>query len=78
MTYPGNKSYFDTIGRTRRQGIEAGAIPSQDADLAAAAVVGVIAETLVSPLSPVAAAPRSEDALVHAIVTYCRRVIGLK
>ena len=60
-----------------RQGIDAGAIPSQDADLVAAAVVGVIAETLVSPLSPIAAAPRSEDALVHAIVTYCRRVIGL-
>ena len=37
----------------------------------------VIAETLVSPLSPIAAAPRSEDVLVHAIVTYCRRVIGL-
>jgi AcrR family transcriptional regulator len=60
-----------------RQGIDAGTIPSQDADLAAAAVVGVIAETLVSPLSPIAAAPRSEDALVRAIVTYCRRVIGL-
>ena len=70
------KLYCQGMASLIRHGIESGAIPKQDADLAAAAVVGVIAETLVSPLSPVAA-PRSEDALVQAIVTYCRRVVGL-
>jgi AcrR family transcriptional regulator len=71
------KLYCQGMASLIRHGIESGAVPRQDADLAAAAVVGVIAETLVSPLSPVTAAPRSEDALVQAIVTYCRRVIGL-
>ncbi len=60
-----------------REGIEAGTIPPQDAALAAAAVVGVIAETLVGPLSPVATDSTPEDAIVGAIVTFCRRVVGL-
>ena len=58
-------------------GIEAGAIPPQDPHLAAAAVVGVIAETLVSPLSPVGGPDTaSEEVIVRAIVTFCRRVLG--
>jgi AcrR family transcriptional regulator len=71
------KLYCQGMASLIRHGIESGAIPRQDTDLAAAAVVGVIAETLVSPLSPIASAPRAEDALVQAIVTYCRRVVGL-
>jgi AcrR family transcriptional regulator len=60
-----------------RRGIDAGVIPAQDADLAAAAVVGVIAETLVGPLSPVTHDTVDEAAIVDAIVGFCRRVIGL-
>jgi AcrR family transcriptional regulator len=71
------RAYCEGMAALIRQAIVAGAIPSQDADLAAAAVVGVIAETLVGPLSPVAHDTRSEQAIVRAIVTFCRRVIGL-
>ena len=70
------RTYCQGMAALIREGIAAGAIPPQDADLAAAAVVGVIAETLVGPLSPVATEP-DEEAIVRAIVIFCRRVIGL-
>jgi AcrR family transcriptional regulator len=71
------RTYCEGMAALIREGIKAGTIPSQDADLAAAAVVGVIAETLVGPLSPVATGSASEETIVRAIVTFCRRVIGL-
>ena len=71
------RSYCEGMAALIREGIRTGAIPEQDADLAAAAVVGVIAETLVGPLSPVARDAGAEDEIVRAIVTFCRRVIGL-
>jgi AcrR family transcriptional regulator len=71
------RSYCDGMAALIREGIEAGTIPPQDASLAAAAVVGVIAETLVGPLSPVARDTASEEEIVRAIVMFCRRVIGL-
>jgi AcrR family transcriptional regulator len=71
------RSYCEGMAALIREGIRTGAIPEQDADLAAAAVVGVIAETLVGPLSPVARDAAAEDEIVRAIVTFCRRVIGL-
>ncbi len=71
------RTYCEGMAALIREGIEAGTIPSQDADLAAAAVVGVIAETLVGPLSPVTTGGASEETIVRAIVTFCRRVIGL-
>ena len=71
------RSYCEGMAALIREGIRTGAIPNQDADLAAAAVVGVIAETLVGPLSPVARDAGAEEEIVPAIVTFCRRVIGL-
>jgi len=71
------RAYCDGMAALIREGIAAGTIPAQDAALAAAAVVGVIAETLVGPLSPVAPDPSSEEAIVEAIVTFCKRVVGL-
>ena len=71
------RSYCAGMAALIREGIDAGTIPRQDADLAAAAVVGVIAETLVGPLSPVARDTAGEDEIVRAIVNFCRRVIGL-
>jgi AcrR family transcriptional regulator len=55
-----------------RAGIAAGEIPDQDADLTAAAIVGVISEVLVGPLSPVADGSTLEDEVVTAIVRFCR------
>jgi len=69
--------YCEGMAALIRSGVAGGTIPPVDADLAAAAVVGVIAETLVGPLSPVAKSAASEEAIVRAIVTFCRRVIGL-
>lgn len=71
------RAYRESMAGLLRVGIAAGAIPPQNADLAAAAVVGVIAETLVAPLSPVDAVSLSEQEIVAAIVSYCRRVVGL-
>jgi len=71
------RTYSESMARLLREGIEAGALPPEDADLAAAAVVGVIAETLVGPLSPVAHDTAPEQEIVAAIVEFCRRVIGL-
>jgi AcrR family transcriptional regulator len=70
--------YCEGMAALIQSGIAGGSIPPLDADLAAAAVVGVIAETLVGPLSPVAAGSKSEESIVRAIVAFCRRVIGLR
>ena len=71
------RTYCRGMAALIREGIQAGTIPPQDTELAAAAVVGVIAETLVGPLSPVATDTGSEEQIVRAIVGFCRRVIGL-
>jgi AcrR family transcriptional regulator len=75
LTY--RRAYCEGMAALIRHGIASGTIPQQDADLAAAAVVGVIAESLVGPLSPVARETTSDATIVAAIVTFCRRVIGL-
>ena len=54
-----------------RAGIAAGEIPEQDVELTAAAIVGVISEVLVGPLSPVADGTTPEDEVVAAIVRFC-------
>lgn len=71
------RDYRENMAGLLREGIEAGAIPPRDANLAAAAVVGIIAETLVGPLSPIAGDTASEKELVVAIVEFCRQVVGL-
>jgi AcrR family transcriptional regulator len=71
------REYTASMAKLLRAGVASGAIREQDVDLAAAAVVGVIAETLVGPLSPVGTARGSERRTVAAIVALCRRVIGL-
>jgi AcrR family transcriptional regulator len=71
------RTYREGMAALLRQGIAAGTIPEQDADLTAAAVVGVIAETLVGPLSPISSDTHTEADIVTTIVTLCRRVVGL-
>jgi AcrR family transcriptional regulator len=72
------RNYRERMAQLLREGIAAGAIPDQDPDLAAAAIVGAIAEALVGPLAPVAdeSAPE-EDEIVTAISCFCRRAVGL-
>jgi AcrR family transcriptional regulator len=57
-----------------RDGIAAGTLPVQNAELSAAALVGALGEALVGPLSPVA--PRSDaEALVADLVAFCLRSV---
>ena len=48
------RSYCRAMAALLRQGIAAGELPNENPDLTAAALVGVISETLVGPLSPIA------------------------
>jgi hypothetical protein len=57
-----------------RKGIAGGAFPKQDPDLLAAAIVGVISETLAGPLSPVRDEDAQREETVTAIVALCRRL----
>jgi AcrR family transcriptional regulator len=57
-----------------RRGVATGAFPPQDAELVAAAIVGVISETLAGPLSPVQRDDADHDETIAAIVALCRRL----
>ncbi len=67
--------YARLIAAELRAGIAAGELPSQDAELGAAALVGGCGEALVGPLSPAAAASDPER-IVSAIETFARRAVG--
>ncbi|WP_028923213.1 TetR/AcrR family transcriptional regulator [Pseudonocardia acaciae] len=75
LTY--RRRYRDGMAELLREGVRAWAIPEQDVDLAAAAVVGAIAEALVGPLSPVAGATPPDAQIIDAIIAFCRRAVGL-
>jgi AcrR family transcriptional regulator len=68
------RAYAEVFARAVRDGIAAGELPAQDADLTATALVGAIGEALVGPLSPTAA-DRDHDALIAALTTFCLRAI---
>src|SRR5262249_59255042 len=70
------REYCRHMAALLRAGIAAGELPEQNVELAAAAVVGAIAEALVGPLSPVAGQVASDDELVAALVRFCRRSVG--
>ncbi|RDI52690.1 TetR/AcrR family transcriptional regulator [Nocardia mexicana] len=71
------RRYRDGMAELLREGIGTGAIREQNADLAAAAVVGAIAEALVGPLSPISGGTPAQDEVVAAIVDICRGSVGL-
>lgn len=66
----------DVFRRLVVEGINAGALPAQDADVAAACIVGAFTEALVGPTAPSREAPRDDDALVEAICEVCLRAAG--
>jgi AcrR family transcriptional regulator len=69
------RAYAAIFAATIRAGVEAGELPEQDADLAAAALVGAIGEALVGPLSPTGTPAFDGDALVRGLVAFCLRSI---
>lgn len=71
------RRYRTDMASLLREGVDAGVIPPQDVSLAAAGVVGAIAEALVGPLSPRGGRARGGAQTVAGIVRFCRRAIGL-
>jgi AcrR family transcriptional regulator len=63
-----------------REGVEDGTFPSQAPSVSAAALVGVISEALVGPLSSTrSGAPvQGEDALVRSIQAFCLRAVAMQ
>jgi len=70
------REYCRHMAALLRQGIAAGELPEQDAELSAAAVVGAIAEALVGPLSPIAGDVGSDEEVIAKLVRFCRRSVG--
>lgn len=71
------RRYRDGMAGLLREGVQAGAIPEQNVAIAAAAVVGAIAEALVGPLSPPPGEAWPENEIVASIAGLCRRAVGL-
>src|SRR3954447_11263065 len=67
------RAYADLFARALRDGMAAGDLPEADADLAAAAIVGALAEALLGPL-----ARRETDAaeLVAGLQTFVLNAVG--
>jgi AcrR family transcriptional regulator len=73
LTY--RQTYRERLADLLRIGIANGELPPQDADLAAASLIGAISEALVSPLSPVGKDVEVET-LIGSLSRFCRRAVG--
>jgi AcrR family transcriptional regulator len=69
------QTYREGLAALLRWGIAAGELPEQDAELAAAALIGAISEALVGPLSPVGEDVDAEQ-LIASLSGFCRRAVG--
>lgn len=72
------REYCRHMAALLRQGVAAGELPDQDAELSAAALVGAIAEALVGPLSPLAGRMASKKHVIAPLVRFCRRAVGAR
>jgi AcrR family transcriptional regulator len=66
------RAYRDLVAGTVADGVARGALPPQNADVTAAALVGAIAEALVGPL----AAGAAEADTIPSLITFARRAVG--
>ena len=69
------RDYRDLLAGVLREGVAAGELPPQDAELVAAALVGAIGEALVGPLSTPARADTAQQS-ISSLVEFCERAIG--
>lgn len=86
LTY--RRDYADLVASIVREGMEAGEFSAQSVEIAAAAVVGAISESLVRPLDPAlrsAAATSGQTSslpinadLIEEILHFCLRGVGAK
>jgi AcrR family transcriptional regulator len=72
------RNYCRGMAALLRAGIAAGEFPNENPDLTAAALVGVISETLVGPLSPIGGETASEAEIVASLLRFCRRSVGVR
>lgn len=70
------RRYCEQMADLIRASIAASELPDQDADLSAAAVVGAMAEALLSPTSGAAVDDVAEAEVVASVVALCRRAVG--
>lgn len=69
------RRYHDLVVTVIRDGILAGEIPDQDAELSARSVIGANAEALMGRLSPESAVT-DPDYLTASVTTFCLRALG--
>jgi AcrR family transcriptional regulator len=69
------RAYGEAMARIVSDGIDAGELPAQDAEVVAAALVGAIGEAMVGPLSPTAGPHNPED-LIASLRDFCIRSTG--
>jgi AcrR family transcriptional regulator len=74
------QAYADVFFELLQHGIDTGEFAEQTAHVSAAALVGVIAESLVGPLIWATADQPVQDstALIAAIQAFCQRAVGAK
>lgn len=71
------RSYCRGMAAFLREGIAAGEFPNENPELTAAALVGVISETLVGPLAPIGGGSAPDAEVVASLVRLCRRAVGV-
>jgi AcrR family transcriptional regulator len=75
------RGYRDAFAGALRDGIAAGQLPEQDADVVAAALVGALGEALLGPLAPRpngSAARRGSEGLVAGLIQFCLNAIAVR
>ncbi|MFC4605285.1 TetR/AcrR family transcriptional regulator [Rhodococcus kronopolitis] len=70
------RSYVEMTAGILHDGIAAGEFPAQHVDIAAAALIGAISESLAGRLSPVPTESSSDADIVDAILGLCLRAVG--
>jgi AcrR family transcriptional regulator len=70
------RAYAQVLERLLDEGIAAGEFAAQDAHISAAALVGLLAETLLGPL--LKSAPTARESVADSIVALCLRAVGAR
>lgn len=71
------RAYVDVLCRLLREGVADGSFVVDDVELAAAAIVGAMAEALVGPLAPSDAdLDKAAPHIIASITNFCLRAVG--
>lgn len=70
------RAYAEVLERLLREGIAAGEFAAQDSAITAAALVGLLGETLLGPL--LHAVPTAKESAADSIIALCLRAVGAR